>query len=231
MHASYSPQGEDAPNHVEDDDRPIRRLAHRREMHLLDALFVIRRKKWLLITCVSCGLLFAVLLTWVAERRYSSTVTIQIHKEGGSALSLDDLSGVGAQIGVGDELSVDLLTDEMVIANDDIAIKVIEDLSLAEREPFVTIPHTAVLNGAGASAWEQDLQFRDSVIRLFESRLRVSMVKGTRLINVTYTDKDPQQAAAVANAVVDAYLYETTQQRYDATAFSRKCPSMKSTLA
>jgi uncharacterized protein involved in exopolysaccharide biosynthesis len=143
-------------------------------MHLVDALFVIRRKKWLLITCVSCGLLFAVLLTWVAERRYSSTVTIQIHKEGGSALSLDDLSGVGAQIGVGDELSVDLLTDEMVIANDDIAIKVIEDLSLAEREPFVTIPHTAVLKGADASAWEQDLQFRDSVIRLFESRLRVS---------------------------------------------------------
>jgi capsular exopolysaccharide synthesis family protein len=222
MHASYPPQGEDAPNHIEGDDRPNRRLAHRREMHLVDALFVIRRKKWLLITCVSCGLLFAVLLTWVAERRYSSTVTIQIHKEGGSALSLDDLSGVGAQIGVGDELSVDLLTDEMVIANDDIAIKVIEDLSLAEREPFVTIPHTAVLKGADASAWEQDLQFRDSVIRLFESRLRVSMVKGTRLINVTYTDKDPQQAAAVANAVVDAYLYETTQQRYDATAKTSK---------
>jgi capsular exopolysaccharide synthesis family protein len=191
-------------------------------MHLIDALFVIRRKIWLLVICIASGLLLAMLLTWAMERRYSSTVTIQVHKESGSALSLDDLSGVGAQIGVGDEMSVDLLTDQMVISNDDIAIKVIEDLSLADREPFVALPHTAVLNGAGSSSWEQDLGFRDQVIQLFRSRLRVSLVKGTRLIDVTYTDKDPKQAAMIANAVVDAYLNETTQQRYDATAKTSK---------
>ena len=218
MPSSYPPHGEDYSNHVEQDDRPITRLAPRRELHLIDALFVIRRKKWLLIASVSLGLILALLITWATETRYSSTVTVQIHKESGSALSLDDLGGIGQQIGIGDDVSVELLTDETVIGNEDIAIKVIEDLSLADREPFVTLKHTAVVNSSDPTSWERDLSFRDSVIQLFESRLKVSVVKGTRLLNVTYTDKDPQQAAAVANAVVDAYLNETTQQRYDATS-------------
>lgn len=218
MPSSYPPDGEDSSNFVEADDRPISRMARRREMHLIDALFVIRKKMWMLIVSVSLGLLFALFVTWVAERRYSSTVTIQVHKDSGSALSLNDLAGVGQQLGVGDEMSVDLLTDETVIGNDDIAIKVIENLSLAEREPFVSLKHTAVLNGSDATAWERDFEFRDSAVQLLQSRLKVSVVKGTRLITVTYTDKDPQQAAAVANAVVEAYLNETTQQRYDATS-------------
>ena len=218
MPSSYPPNGEDSANYVEADDRPISRLAHRREIHLIDALYVIRKKKWLLISSVSLGLVLALLVTWGTERRYSSTVTIQIHKESGSALSLDDLGGVAQQIGIGDEVSVELLTDQTVIGNDNIAIKVIENLSLAGREPFVSLKHSAALNVSGASAWENDFDFRDSVIQLFESRLRVTVVKGTRLIDVTYTDKDPQLAAAVANAVVEAYLNETTQQRYDATS-------------
>jgi capsular exopolysaccharide synthesis family protein len=218
MPSSYPPDGEESSNFAEADDRPIRRMAHRREMHLIDALFVIRKKIWMLIVSISLGLLFALLVTWLTERRYSSTVTIQVHKDSGSALSLNDLAGVGQQLGIGDEMSVELLTDETVIANDDIAIKVIENLALAEREPFVSLKHTAVLNGPDPSAWENDLEFRDSAVQLLESRLKVSVVKGTRLITVTYTDKDPQQAAAVANAVVEAYLNETTQQRYDATS-------------
>ena len=128
MPSSYPPNGEDSANYVEADDRPISRLAHRREIHLIDALYVIRKKKWLLISSVSLGLVLALLVTWGTERRYSSTVTIQIHKESGSALSLDDLGGVAQQIGIGDEVSVELLTDQTVIGNDDIAIKVIENL-------------------------------------------------------------------------------------------------------
>ena len=187
MPSSYPPHGEDYSNHVEQDDRPITRLAPRRELHLIDALFVIRRKKWLLIASVSLGLILALLITWATETRYSSTVTVQIHKESGSALSLDDLGGIGQQIGIGDDVSVELLTDETVIGNEDIAIKVIEDLSLADREPFVTLKHTAVVNSSDPTSWERDLSFRDSVIQLFESRLKVSVVKGTRLLNVTST--------------------------------------------
>jgi capsular exopolysaccharide synthesis family protein len=218
MAASYPSNEEGFSDRNEDDDRPVRPLADRREMHLLDALFVLRKKLALIIFCGSLGLLLALLATWMMQIRYSSTVIIQIHREGGSALSLGDLAGIGSQIGMGDETSTELLTDETVIGNEDIAIKVIESLSLAGREPFVSLKRAQGSKDSGPAAWENDLEFRDRAVRLFQSRLRVSLVKGTRLITVTYTDEDPQQAAAVANAVVEAYLIEVTQQRYNATS-------------
>lgn len=218
MAASYPSNGEGFRDRTEDDDRLVRPLAGRREMHLVDALFVLRKKLALILFCGSFGLLLALLATWMMQKRYSSTVTIQVHKESGSALSLDDLSGIGSQIGMGNEMSTELLTDETVIGNEDIAIKVIERLSLAGREPFVSLKRPQSSQDSGPDAWERDLDFRDRVVRLFQSRLRVSLVKGTRLITVTYSDQDPQQAAAIANAVVEAYLMEVTQQRYDATS-------------
>ena len=53
---------------------------------------------------------------------------------------------------------------------------------------------------------------------IFRKHLQVKLIKGTRLIEIHYTDPNPVQAAAVANAVVDAYLSNYRQTRYDATA-------------
>lgn len=55
-------------------------------------------------------------------------------------------------------------------------------------------------------------------LAIFRKHLQVRLIKGTRLIEIHYTDPNPVQAAAVANAVVDAYLSNYRQTRYDATA-------------
>jgi capsular exopolysaccharide synthesis family protein len=214
MPAHYPPYGDDPLDSFEDEDPLLTRLPQRREMHLTDAIFVIRKRLWLLITFVACGIGLGVLATSLTQKRYSSTVTIEVQKEGGNSLSLEDFSGISAQLGGGDQLSVDLLTQQTVIGNEGVALKVLEDLSLADHEPFSSIPRKA----GEAAPLEDDPAFREAAVRLFESRLKVSLVKGTRLVEVTYTDQDPRQAALVANAVVAAYVVQATQQRYDATS-------------
>lgn len=200
--------------------RPARgvRPALRREMHLSDALLVIRKKKWLVIGCTVLGLALAIAATTLMQRRYSSTVTIEVHKEG-NGLSLEDLSGVGQELIGGDQLSVDLLTQQAEIGNENIAIKVLEDkdLHLTEAEPFNRLG-SAFERGTGNRRLDFDPEYRDSAVRLFQSRLKINIVKGTRLITVTYTDANPRTAANVANAVVDEYLLASTQQRYTATS-------------
>ena len=211
-------EGEDNLNRFEDEDQPLSRLASRREMHLSDALVVIRKKLWLITIWTFCGLVLALVATWLTQKRYSPTVTIEVHKEGGNSFSLDDLSGISSQLGGGDQMSVDLLTQQMIIGNENVAIKVMEDLSLAKHEPFVSLLEKSGAASSGNPSLEGDPVLRDRAVRLFQSRLRVTLVKGTRLIDVTYTDQDPRQAALVANAVVEAYVIEATQQRYDATS-------------
>jgi capsular exopolysaccharide synthesis family protein len=186
-------------------------------MHLTDALVILRKNLWLVLGCVVLGVALAALLTSLMQRRYSSTVTIEVHKEGGTSLSLEDLSGVGQQMIGGDQLSVDLLTQQAVIGNENIALKVLEDLNLTDGQPFLAL-HPAGAAASGRSLLESNPSYRDSAVRLFQSRLKISLVKGTRLVGVTYTDADPQQAARIANAVVEAYLIASTQQRYDATS-------------
>ena len=216
MPASYPPNGEDVLSQFERENRLERPLPSRREMHLTDALLVIRGKAWLIAACTVCGVLLGLLATWTTQKRYSSTVTIEVHKEGGNSLSLDDLSGIGSQLGGADQLSVDLLTQQMVIGNENTALKVIESLSLWEYEPFASAIKGR--SGGSAATLEEDPAARDRAVRLFQSRLRITLVKGTRLLDVTYTDADPKLAARVANAVIDAYVIEAAQQRYDATA-------------
>ncbi|WP_160114950.1 GumC family protein [Bryocella elongata] len=186
-------------------------------MHLSDALVILRKKLWLIVGCVVVGVGLAVLLTSLMQRRFSSTVTIEVHKEGGTSLSLEDLSGAGQQLIGGDQLSVDLLTQQAVIGNENIAMKVLEDLGLTNSQPFLAL-RPANATASGQSLLETDPTYRDSAVNLFQSRLKITLVKGTRLVNVTYTDADPKQAARVANAVVEAYLISSTQQRYDATS-------------
>ena len=46
----------------------------------------------------------------------------------------------------------------------------------------------------------------------FQAHLKVEVVKGTRLISVTYRDDDPVRAAKIANAVVDASIDAYTER-------------------
>src|SRR5208283_1285917 len=59
---------------------------------------------------------------------------------------------------------------------------------------------------------------RDRILQMFRSRMRVSLVKGTRLIDITYTDTDAARSTAIANAVVEAYMNEYTETRYQASS-------------
>jgi len=63
MPASYPPNGEDVLSQFERENRLERPLPSRREMHLTDALLVIRGKAWLIAACTVCGVLLGLLAT------------------------------------------------------------------------------------------------------------------------------------------------------------------------
>jgi capsular exopolysaccharide synthesis family protein len=117
---------------------------------------------------------------------------------------------------------MDLLTQQAVIMSDNTALNVIERLKLDAAPPY-SIPansggqESELGHERGLPLERAPLQ-RDRLLQMFKGRLRVSLIKGTRLIDVTYTDTNSDRSTAIANATVDAYMNEYTQARYQASS-------------
>jgi capsular exopolysaccharide synthesis family protein len=192
------------------------------ELELRDIVVILRRRKVVIITALALGILLAVVFVLISPKQYSSTATIEINKESSNELGMVDLSGVTSGLGGDNEINMELLTEQAVIMSDNTALSVIQQLKLDANPPYA-IPHTPGQNDSSLSR-ERGLPLdkaplqRDRLLHMFRARLHVGLIKGTRLINITYTDTDPNRATAVANAAVDAYMNEYTEARYQASS-------------
>jgi succinoglycan biosynthesis transport protein ExoP len=192
------------------------------DLELRDIAIILRRRKAIVILACVVGIVLAVVVLLFSQKEFSSTATIEINKESGNELGMVDLSGIASGLGGENEANMDLLTEQAVIMSENTALNVVEQLKLDETPPYA-IPPDAVGKESelgrerGLPLEKAPLQ-RDRLVGMFKSRLRVSLIKGTRLIDVTYTDTDPGRSTAIANAVVDAYMNEYTQARYQASS-------------
>jgi polysaccharide biosynthesis transport protein len=192
------------------------------DLELRDIIAILRRRKWIILAALTLGVALATLLVFVSPKKYSSTATIEINKESSNELGTVDLSGIASDLGGDNEMNMDLLTQQAVIMSDETALSVIEQLKLDAIPPYAIPPANGhkyfdLGQERGLPLENATLQ-RDRLLRMFRSRLRVTLIKGTRLIDITYTDTDPNRSTAVANAVVDAYMNEYTQARFQASS-------------
>ena len=192
------------------------------DLELREIVRILRRRRIAIFTALLLGLVLAALSVFFARKEYSSTATIEMNQESGTALGLADLSGIASGLGDQDQMNMDLLTQETVIMSDNTALRVIEDLKLDLNPPFA-IPVSerrkeSPLEHERGLPLDQAPNQRERLLKIFKSGLHVSLIKGTRLLAITYTDTDPNRATAVANAVVDAYMNESTQARFQASS-------------
>jgi capsular exopolysaccharide synthesis family protein len=191
-------------------------------LELREIVHILRRRQIAIITALILGIVLAVLSVLFAQSEYSATATIEMNQESGTALGLADLSGIAGGLGDQDQTNMDLLTQQTVILSDNTALTVIEDLKLDAYSPFA-IPASrpgkkSPLEQERGLPLDRAPHQRERLLKIFKSRLRVGLIKGTRLLTVTFTDTDPNRATAVANAVVDAYMNESTQARFQASS-------------
>ncbi len=201
-------------------------------MHLRDLLLIVRRQ-WkaialtaLLVTAVAC---FHSMMT---TKKYSATATIEIHGQSRPSLGLDDAGGGQGSFATQELMTTDLLTQQAQLTSASTALAVIERFHL-DQEPEFAIP--AAVRTSDPLYAERGLPLaeaahqRDRVLKIFAAHLQVAIVKGTRLIEVTYTDANPAQAARIANALVSAYTASISQSR--AQNFSRASTDLADQLS
>ena len=106
-----------------------------------------------------------------------------------------------------DTASVD--SQVRVLQSDNVALAVIKKLQLTEDPEFFN-PDT---EGGAASAYER----MRGALAAFKTRLTVKRDALSYVIEVSFRSFDPEKAAQIANATVDAYLVDQLDAKYQST--------------
>lgn len=173
-------------------------------MGLATILRVLKRHKFLILFCTLLGTILSVVYTYRQPVLYQAMARVDVDLSN-PAYSI--AAGAGAS-GVGGGSSSQMGTQLGILTSQTIAWNVIQNLALYKNPSFV---------GPGAHpAKSSDISEENkiSLIRHFGSGLSAQFEKETEIAQIKYTNVDPELAAAIANAVADAYIERNYQSRY-----------------
>ena len=192
---------------------------------------VLQRRRSALIWPLALLLVAAGISCLLATQRYRATSEIQVQKETGGSFGLDNSLPGGADT-PSDSLdyAMTLQTEVGILASPALAYAVIEAEHLentpdyfqppASTHSFFSLPawltlksHLEPLNVPLAEAPNR----RYAAAKIFKAHLKVTPLPGTRLIDVSYTDRDPVRAAAVTNTITRVLADMAFQQKFTAT--------------
>ena len=171
------------------------------EVSLRDLALVPWKRRGIVAGCTAFCVAVAILICIFMHPRYKATATIELNQEkssGGDALSsLASLAG-----GDSDELKTKIDTEIAVIEDDSIALAVMNNMGMLRLENPDRFSKEA---GPLVSPEALPATRRESLVGNFKEHLEVKELESSRLIAITYTDRDPVQAAKIANQVVAEY--------------------------
>jgi polysaccharide biosynthesis transport protein len=174
---------------------------HEQEASLRELALIPWKRKAVVAGCTIFCLLLAIFASVMMHPKYRATAIIELNEDkGGGANLLSSMASMAS--GDPDELKVKIETEIQVIEDNSIALAVMDKMGMLRLEnPDLFSKSEGLLVGQDALPAKR----REALIGGFESHLKVAEVKNSRLIEITFTDKDPVQAAKIANQVVVEY--------------------------
>jgi len=194
----------------------------------LEGLVAIVRRQWRVAgLCVAVFVALGIGYMLTATPRYAAKTSVLIDR--GNRQVVEQLSTIGGVLD--DEASV--LSQVELLRSETIGLSAIDSLKLQDDPDFMAGRRNLVLaaastmrsifdvrqwlGGDGQSRLDQiEAKRRQALAKLLDN-LKVARVGRSYVLEISYTATSPQLAAAVANAIADAYLTDKLDAKYDAT--------------
>lgn len=190
------------------------------------------RRRVPLVAVVVIGISVAAVLLHFIQPQYTARAIVLIESQSGGEASMPaNMRGLMNSV----RLDTSLVLNELeIIRSRMMARKVVERLNLMTDPEFNPRFRTADGSGAGGqsgnfrqlSVYKSELdnlppdvvdEKMEDVVSRFLDRLSVRSVPGSYAIQVEITSGDPAKAARIANAVVDLYVEQRLEQKFQAT--------------
>jgi succinoglycan biosynthesis transport protein ExoP len=182
---------------------------------------VIRKRRWTVL--MAFGILFGIVLVGTFKQKplYRSKVLIEIDKENPGLVTPQEVLQL-------DEVTDTYLeTQYKVLGSDDLAERVIVQLSLDQVAEFRPAPHGWLWNEiltdvrrmapSGKRPAGPDAAFRETVLANFRDQLDIKPIRRSRAVEINFDSLDPNLAAHVVNALASNYMQKNLEARWDAT--------------
>jgi polysaccharide biosynthesis transport protein len=204
----------------------LNQLSASQEMTVSELLLILRRRKTMILLTTATCFLIAVLASIVMTRRYEASGEIQVLKQSPAELGLGDVKSEEEASADALQDNITLQTQANILKSSTLALQVIEHLRLQDTKDFKPrfnpvvwvmglISPQAAKDPPNAGLEESPTR-RTQVLAIFEHRLTVKLIGGTRLIEIRYESSDPQTAAAVVNLLMQGLVDYTYQTRNNA---------------
>jgi len=175
-----------------------------REIHLAEYWAVVVKRRLLVATCIGIALVGALVISFLTPPLYRATTVVDVEKDKGSPLDI----GTGQAIDFWGYNPEFVPTQMRLMQSREVAEKVVRRLDLVAN-PQLNPPK----RGGAAKAG----QAQDDVIRL-ANQLKASMtvvpIRGTNLVELSFTAGTPKLAADIANALASAYIEWNMESKY-----------------
>ena len=195
-----------------------------RPLRLTDVLRVLKRRRKAALLFAGAVLGLVALYLSVATRRYAGEATLEFDKQNADMLGVNTGGG-----DISDSLDYNIIleTQAEILQSDTLALQVIEQLNLDQTEDYKSkFDLLAFVTGLfqGGEPSEANLPLdraphrRVAVLKKFHKNLKVEVVNGSRMIQITFLNTDPYLASAGANKLLSDYIDYGFQTRYLATS-------------
>lgn len=171
---------------------------------LTDLGIIIRRNIVLLLMIVLIITGVSAIALQFVTPRYSATTSILFGSDVMAGRGSDSVLMRAADDEASIQSQVSLLT------SGDLALRVIEKLGLQDIAEFASGVPTAVSNNGSLTHSIMN------ALEIFQRRLRVEHVPGTRVVSLTFSASDPQLASTTANTVAEAYIQDQRDAKFSA---------------
>jgi capsular exopolysaccharide synthesis family protein len=183
------------------------------EIHLRDYLSVIIRRRWYFITFFIVVVTTVTIGTFMMKPQYKATITIKIDKENPNILSFKDV--VGLERAEEDYYQ----TQYKILKSNNLAKRVIRSLRLYDDPEFVKKRNEDNQEGniLGKKSSLLDDEIEPDIITSFLSKVEVSPLQKSRLVNVSFISHSPELSARVANEIGRAFIDLNIESKFEAT--------------
>jgi chain length determinant protein EpsF len=165
-------------------------------MGIHQALTILRARLATLAAVILTTLGVTVLLSLILPPKYTATATLVIDSS-----RIDPTMNIGLPQGIGLEY---LNTQVEIAQSQAVALRVVRDLKMAEGPEAET-------------AWQEATEGQGSIENWLanglRNRLSVEVGKQNNILTISFSARDPEQAAAIANAFAQAYVYTNLELR------------------
>jgi polysaccharide biosynthesis transport protein len=189
--------------------------------HLLDYWELVRKRRWLVLTCTLVVFTTVAIGTLKEKPIYEGKVLLEIDPEAPSVVNFKEV----ANPDTGDMESYED-TQYKIIQSRTLAEKVVRDLALYKDPEFIRNRYMFGLFDGSVPPLPANIDegppdstapiFRNAV-NYFLSSVDVNPIRRSNLVEVDFDSTNPRTASLVANKLADDYIENNLQVKFDAT--------------